>query len=494
MTDGTLTITKAKLTLTSGSATKQYDGDPLTLHEVTAEGFVEGEGFIYNVTGTQTLVGQSENLFTYLGFIPMSHLITSTTINPTDDYRPERLAHPEDYDIEVVNGTLTVTEPEDDSEVIDKSHEEVAAPYAPGDTVTFTIWIRNIYEETKTVHITELPNVSLEANDFELAGGEEREVQATYTITEADLLNPDHIFENRASVDFGTDYTWSDTDTVTVEDPNYDVNILKSVTSTPKNGGAYVVGETITYSITAENKGNVTVYDLEIKDELTGDSWTIEELAPGETYEPAFTTSYTVTEEDALAGSVTNTATGQGTSKDPNHPDVPADPGSEIVPVEKIHVIGIRKVDEAGKGLAGASLAIYAASGGGRTGSPIESWVSGAEAATFKLVAGEYVLVESKAPNEYEIADPITFTVTAEGAISTGGTTTVINGVQTLVMVDKKKPGETEPETEAKDKPKDKAVKTGDDTPILPFTGAMTLSAIVILLILVQRRRKEDEM
>lgn len=61
----TYTITKRDVTLTSGSATKEYDGTALTNDTVTAEGFVNGEGATYNVTGTQTEVGSSESNFTY---------------------------------------------------------------------------------------------------------------------------------------------------------------------------------------------------------------------------------------------------------------------------------------------------------------------------------------------------------------------------------------------------------------------------------------------
>ena len=64
-TQATYIITKRDVTLTSGSAEKEYDGTALTNNTVTAEGFVNGEGATYNVTGTQTEVGSSENNFTY---------------------------------------------------------------------------------------------------------------------------------------------------------------------------------------------------------------------------------------------------------------------------------------------------------------------------------------------------------------------------------------------------------------------------------------------
>lgn len=69
-TTATYTITKRPVTLTSGSDEKTYDGTPLTKDEVTAStgngvGFVTGEGATYNVTGSQTEVGKSDNTFDY---------------------------------------------------------------------------------------------------------------------------------------------------------------------------------------------------------------------------------------------------------------------------------------------------------------------------------------------------------------------------------------------------------------------------------------------
>ena len=83
-------ITKRQVTLTSGNASKPYDGSPLTNSEVTVtgNGFVTGEGATYNVTGTQTSVGSSSNTFTYT--------LNSGTLAGN-------------YTIETVFGTLTIT-------------------------------------------------------------------------------------------------------------------------------------------------------------------------------------------------------------------------------------------------------------------------------------------------------------------------------------------------------------------------------------------------
>ena len=79
----TLTIKKRAVTLTSATASKPYDGTALTNDKVTVggQGFVEGQGATYKVTGSQTLVGKSDNTFTYTlneGTKAANYTITTT--------------------------------------------------------------------------------------------------------------------------------------------------------------------------------------------------------------------------------------------------------------------------------------------------------------------------------------------------------------------------------------------------------------------------------
>lgn len=87
--EGTLTINLRSVIITSGSASKTYDGTPLTKHEstITGEGFVEGQGVNITYTGSQTEVGSSENTFEYK--------LKDNTLE-------------KNYTIETVFGTLTV--------------------------------------------------------------------------------------------------------------------------------------------------------------------------------------------------------------------------------------------------------------------------------------------------------------------------------------------------------------------------------------------------
>ena len=65
--NGKLTISKRDVTLTSGSASRVYNKEALTNGEVTVsgDGFAKDEGATYDVTGSQTEVGESKNTFKY---------------------------------------------------------------------------------------------------------------------------------------------------------------------------------------------------------------------------------------------------------------------------------------------------------------------------------------------------------------------------------------------------------------------------------------------
>lgn len=111
----TYTITPRDVTLTSGSAEKEYDGTALTNNTVTAEGFVNGEGATYTVTGTQTEVGSSENKFNY-------------TLNSNTKAG--------NYNITTQCGTLTVTEKTTPDPVDPKTNPDTTPTPTPTPIVT----------------------------------------------------------------------------------------------------------------------------------------------------------------------------------------------------------------------------------------------------------------------------------------------------------------------------------------------------------------------
>ena len=85
--------------------------------------------------------------------------------------------------------------------------------------------------------------------------------------------------------------------------------------------GAVSAGDTIAYSFTVTNTGDVTVSDVEVDDPLlAGVDCPAGELEPGDSFDCVGTASYELTQADVDAGSVTNTAT--ATAQDPDGEDV----------------------------------------------------------------------------------------------------------------------------------------------------------------------------
>ena len=108
-------------------------------------------------------------------------------------------------------------------------------------------------------------------------------------------------------------------------EPNPSLKVEKTTTSTPEEGEAYKLGETIEYKIVVTNDGNLTIKNVVVEDEFTDDEWKVETMAPGAVAE--FTTSHVVDEDDILAGTVVNEATANGE----NDSDTPTKDGEDEV-------------------------------------------------------------------------------------------------------------------------------------------------------------------
>ena len=320
----TYQITPKAVTITTKSDDKVYNGTPLTA-DGSVDGIVEGETYSFTVTGSQTWVGSSANTY---------EMVWATEDN-------HYTAKQSNYAVSENVGTLTITDgtpetPVDPSLVVNKTHDENQT-YKAGDVITFTITVKNIYDEVKTITLAEQEGVTLDSEVFEnVEPGKEITATATYTVTEADIVNG--TFTNNVTARFsGVDKDYTGTDTVDeFEDPNPHMTITKTTKDVEENH-IYKLGETIKYVITVTNDGNLTLTNVKVEDALTGNAgqnaWTIDTFAPGATQ--TFETSYTVTEADVLAGKVINNVT--GTAKDPTNPDepkTPVTPGEKEDPVE----------------------------------------------------------------------------------------------------------------------------------------------------------------
>ena len=338
--DGALEITRRQVTFQSDSGEKKYDGEELTVPTwKLADGtLADGQQEIAHVEGSQTLVGESENKITDL------KIFVNAASQETEGSETEAQDVTKNYSIILLAGLLKVTDgseedPVDPGQVVTKTHEDKT--YDLDETVTFTINVKNIYDEAKTVRIIELPGVVIEGAPQEtpnvltvekVPAGETVTATATYKITETDIANGS--FVNTVKVEFEGGKSFENTDTVITVDPVRSYTLTKKSSESTHENGMFKAGETIHYTLTVTNTGNQTLENVEITDTLNAagtisniqgaDSkqdgkvtiFTISSLAPKA--EATITYDYVVQEADK-GNTISNAAV--GTPANPEDPD-----------------------------------------------------------------------------------------------------------------------------------------------------------------------------
>ncbi len=292
--------------------------DPLTGGAVTLDVATLAPGDVATGTATYTLTqadvdaGEVENTASATGTPPTGDPVTD------DD-------------------TFTTPLPADPSIALVKTGvlDGVAAA---GDTITYTFEVTNTGNVTlEDVAVTDpLTGGAVTLDVTELAPGDVATGTATYTLTQADVDAGE--VENTASAT-GTPPTGdpvTDDDTFTVPltaDPSIDL------VKTGALDGGIAAGDTVTYTFTVTNAGNVTLTDVAVTDPLTGGAVTLDvtTLAPGDV--ATGTATYTLGQADVDAGSVVNVASVAGTpptgdpvtDTDPETAPLAADPSIELV-------------------------------------------------------------------------------------------------------------------------------------------------------------------
>ena len=213
---------------------------------------------------------------------------------------------------------------------------------------------------------------------------------------------------------------------------------------------------------------------LSFKGVLTGVDYTVQELAaPNGFYvsEQPITISFKTDEKGNVV--IDKVSDGNGT--------IVLSATGEITWLEPQIKVSFTKQDMNGKNLAGAKLKVVDSNG-----NDVISWTSTTEAYVVEgtFTAGEsYKLVEVEAPEGYEIAEPVEFTI-AEKAGANGA------DVISVIMKDKEKTTTTVTPPEKTTPP---SVKTGDSAPVKPVTVMMFISlAGIVFLLILGRRRKES--
>ncbi|MFB2119287.1 gliding motility-associated C-terminal domain-containing protein [Parapedobacter sp. 2B3] len=221
--------------------------------------------------------------------------------------------------------------------------------FAEGNTIEYTFTVTNTGNVTLTDITVDDPKITgaITFDVTELAPGEVAMGTATYTVTQAEKDAGE--VENLATV----------TGTPPTTDPDNPAEPIEPVPSTPdpdnpgtpgdpgvptlvdvpadpalsfaKTGVLFAEGNTIEYTFTVTNTGNVTLTGVEVTDPKITDPIVLAAttLVPGES--TTGTATYTVTQAEKDAGEVENAATVTGTP--PFNPDDPTQPGEPIDPV-----------------------------------------------------------------------------------------------------------------------------------------------------------------
>lgn len=304
------------------------------------------------------------------GYVENSALVTGTAPNAT---QVTDVSDAGDDTVETADGLgATNADPTDDPTVqpldqlpaiqLYKTIANVSGTGAVGDVITYS------FEVTNTGNVT-LSNVTVSDPLVTVLGGpvlslapgasDNLSFTASYIITQADL-DAGYV-ENSATAladdtngdpvsdisDAGNDLletpdgqnnvNLDPTDDPTVQPltQNPDLQIVKSDVFNDENADGYAqVGETVSYSITVTNTGNVTIDNLGVIDPApAADAGSLScslpaSLAPGEFF--TCTATHTVSQIDLIAGLIINTATATGDdpqdnpvvdeSDDPNDP------------------------------------------------------------------------------------------------------------------------------------------------------------------------------
>src|SRR5918996_3952839 len=174
-----------------------------------------------------------------------------------------------------------------------------------GQVVPYTFLVTNTGNVPLTgITVTDTKVASVTCSATTLAVGASMTCTGNYTVTQADLDDPDGELNNTATAD--SDQTGPETDSHAIPlNQNPALTIDKSSTTT----SITAAGQVVPYTFVVTNTGNVTLTGITVTDPKVGPvSCPETTLAPGASM--TCTASYTVTQADINAGGdLNNTAT-----------------------------------------------------------------------------------------------------------------------------------------------------------------------------------------
>ena len=299
--DGNLTVEDITLTDT----VQGYSAEDITRSldkKTLAPGETATATFTHVVTEKDVLAGSVKNVATAKGKDPEGE-DPEVTPGTKEDPIEKGKAHL------TVSKTTTSTAP--------------ANGYKLGDSIEYRITVTNdgdlTVEDitlTDTVQGYEAEDITRSLDKKTLAPGETATATFTHVVTEKDVLAGS--VKNVATAK-GKDTEGEDPEVTpgTKDDPVEEKKPGFTVTKTADKTSDVSEGDTIKYTITVVNTGNVTLDNIEIADSLVNfsDGGRLERpLAPGATATLSY--DYTVTAADVAAGEIVNVATVTGSDPD----------------------------------------------------------------------------------------------------------------------------------------------------------------------------------
>ncbi len=265
----------------------------------------KGNLTLSNVTIADPLTGFNQNI---------GSLSPGQVVEKTVNYTVTQ----EDMDKGSILNIATVTAQSGTTQVTDQDEElikvtklpsieivktaSVSTVSAAGDIITYTLRVTNTGNMSLSSVMLVDPLTGFSQNVGSLAPGQVVERTVSYTVTQADMDFGSIV--NLATVTATSGATEvSDQDEFTVL---VDKNLSIRVDKTDNDAKILKAGESITYTLTVTNSGNVTLFDVVLEDPLTELNKNLGVLAPGASI--SLTTSYTVTQADVDNGKVVNVA------------------------------------------------------------------------------------------------------------------------------------------------------------------------------------------
>lgn len=322
-----ITLNKGKLTVTDKDVpsdlvvTKKHDsktykvGDTITFTiEVTN---------IYDKAKTITIVEQDDVQIT--GEKVFTNVAPGATVKTTATH----VVTKEDVDAKEYKNVVTAKfdggkdfdghDKEDQFDRLEISKTVTSTPkdgqlYRNGETISYKITVKNTGTTVaKNVNVTD-DLTGLNETVDELGAGEEKSFDTTYVVTDKDV-HAGHIKNVATATSDGNDPVKDEVDT-----PVETAKPSLIVEKTSDKDHPVKLNETIHYTVTVTNNGNVTIENVTVDDELTDNHWKAGTLKPGES--KTFDTQYTVKAEDIAKGKVVNVATADGRDSTGDKPDV----------------------------------------------------------------------------------------------------------------------------------------------------------------------------